>query len=115
MTFLIPTPEQAHAGLRSLKSVMLSGGFLSEAHREALTAVQKHLLHTDYDIDSLAPISPEELARVHTDRALREQLVNALVTFAMLSERVDPRQAEAVEAYATALDVGPAAVRQLRN
>jgi hypothetical protein len=115
MTFLIPTPEQAHFGLRSIKTVLLSGGYLTDAHREAIAAIQKHLLHTDYDIDSLAPITPDDLSSVVTDRALREQLVNSLVTFAMLSDHVDPRQADAVEAFAAALDVAPAAVRQLRH
>lgn len=94
---------------------MQSGGSLSDAHRETIAAVQKHLTHTDFNVDALATISPDELATIVTDHALREQLINSLVTSTMLSERVDPRQADAVEAFAAALDVAPAAVRQLRH
>jgi hypothetical protein len=115
MTFLVPTREQAHAGLRAIKTTLDAGGGLSEAHREGLAAIQKHLLRTDFDVDSLAPITPGELASVVVDPALREQLVSALVTSAMLSEHVDPRHADTVDGFAAALLVSPAAVRQLRS
>lgn len=114
MTFIVPTREQAHAGLRAIKTTLDAGGGLSRAHREGLAAIQKHLLRTDFDVDSLAHIRPEELAAVVVDPGLREQLVSALVTTAMLSEHVEPRHAEAVEGFAAALSVSPAAVRQLR-
>jgi hypothetical protein len=115
MTFLLPTTEQARAGLRAVKTTLLAGGEIGPVHREAIAAVQKHLMRTDFDVDSLPPITPAELASAITDRALREQFASALVTFTMLSERVDPRHADAVEAFAAAMDVAPAAVRQLRD
>jgi hypothetical protein len=115
MTFLIPTAQQAHAGLRAFKSTLARGGDLPATHREALSAVQKHLLRTDFDLDTLAPIEPEELAGLVTDRALREQFVSALVTFTMLSEHVDPAHADAVDAYAKTLGVAPPVLRELRD
>ena len=115
MTFLIPTTEQARSGLRAMKTILASTGGLGPTHREAIAAVQKHLLRTDFDVDSLEPIEPAELARNVTDRALREQLVSALVTFTMLSEHVEPAHADAVDAYARALDVAPPVVRELRD
>ena len=98
-----------------MKTTLDAGGGLSPTHREGIAAIQKHLLRTDFDVDSLAPIQPEELAAVVVDPALREQLVSSLVTAAMLSEHVDERHAEAVERFAAALDVAPVTVRQLRN
>lgn len=98
-----------------MKTTLDAGGGLSPTHREGIAAIQKHLLRTDFDVDSLAPIQPEELAAVVVDPALREQLVSSLVTAAMLSEHVDERHAEAVERFAAALDVTPVTVRQLRN
>lgn len=115
MTFLLPTTEQAHAGLRAIKTTLDAAGGMSAAQREGIAAIQRHLLRTSFDVDSLAPIEPGELAAVVVDRALREQIVSALVTSAMLSEHVDARHAEAVERFAAALDVSPAAVRQLRD
>jgi hypothetical protein len=115
MTFLVPTTVQARLGLRAMKTTLLAGGGIEPTHREALAAVQRHLLRTDFDLDALEPIEPEELARGIDDPALREQLVNALVTFSMLSERIDPRHSEKVDAFAHSLDVAPVAIRQLRN
>lgn len=115
MTFLLPTTEQARAGLRAIKTTLLSAGEIDATQREALAAVQKHLLRTDIDIDALEPITPEDLAIAVQDHALRDQLVNALVTFTMLGEHVDPRHADSVDAYADALGVAPTAVRQLRS
>lgn len=115
MTFLLPTPDQARAGLRAIKTTLLAGGAIEPQHREALSAVQRHLLRTAIDVDTLAPIEPEDLAIQITDPALREQLVSALVTFSMLSDRVNPAHAAAVDAYAGAFGVAPVAVRQLRN
>lgn len=115
MTFLVPTREQAHAGLRAIKTTLDRTGGPTAAHREAIGAVQSHLLRTDFDLDALAPIDPEELASVVTDPALREQLVSALVTVTMLSEHVDPAHADAVDAFAKALGVAPPVLRELRD
>lgn len=115
MTFLLPTNEQARAGLRAIKTTLLAGGAIEPQHREALSAVQSLLLRTHHDIDELPPIEPDDLAIQVTDPALREQLVSALVTFSMLSEKVNPSHAAAVDAYAGALGVAPVAIRQLRS
>lgn len=115
MTFLVPTKEQARAGLRAIKTTLIAGGGLSEVHREAISAVQKHLLKTDYDIDALPSIEPSELGTIIVDVGLREQFVSALVAISMLSEHVEPKLADMVEAFASALSVSPAAVRQLRS
>lgn len=115
MTFLVPTTEQARAGLRAIKSTLVARGGVDPAQREAIAAVQKHLLHTDFDLDSLPPIEPVDLAIAVEDRALREQLVNTLVTFTLLGDEVETGQADIVDAYADALGVAPTAVRQLRS
>jgi hypothetical protein len=115
MTFLLPTTEQARAGLRAIKTTLDAAGGPTAGQRGGIDAIQKHLLRTDFDLDSLAAIAPEELAAHIVDPALREQLVNALVAITMISDEVDPRHAEAVERFAAALGVAPATVRQLRH
>ncbi|WP_437768781.1 hypothetical protein WMF27_11665 [Sorangium sp. So ce281] len=115
MTYLIPSQEQAHAGLRAIKVVLTSAGPLDGSRRDAITAVQRHLLHTDLDVDALAPIAPEELARAVEDPALREQLINGLCAMTLCGERVDERELLEVERFAAALGARPNAVRQLHH
>ncbi|MFO0554446.1 MAG: hypothetical protein U0271_39050 [Polyangiaceae bacterium] len=116
MTFLKPNAEQARAGLRAMKTTLTAAGApLDGPRREALTAIQKHLLETSYDLDALEPIEPAELANAVDGATLREQLVGGLVTVAMVGEKVDPREAVEVERFAAALEVAPATVGQLRK
>lgn len=114
MTFIIPTPEQANAGLRALKTVLTTSGPLDAVRRAGLAAVQKYLLHTDFDIDALASILPSELAEAIEPKALREQLVNGMATMVLASSRVDPLELQAVEHFAEALGVHPSSVSQVR-
>jgi hypothetical protein len=113
--FLIPTHEQARAGLRAMKTVLTAAGPLDPVRREAIAAIQRHLLRTDLDVDALPPITPEDLAPALGDPALRSQLGGGMVTLVIASERVDPRELAAVESFASALGVRPAAVDQLRR
>jgi hypothetical protein len=115
MAFLIPTHDQAHAGLRAMKTVLTAAGPLEPVRREVLAAVQRHLLRTDYDLDALPEIAPEELAPAIGDPALRAQLVSGMVTIALTSDRIDKRELAAIESFAAALDVRPTALEQLRK
>lgn len=115
MTFLIPTPEQAHAGLRALKTILTVAGPLNAPRRETMVAVQKHLLRTDYVIDELSNIEPEELARIVEDPALRTQLVGGMSTLVFASVHVDPAEVAMVERFAAALQVNPSTLEQLRK
>lgn len=115
MTFLIPTHDQARAGLRAMKTILTAAGPLAPERREALTAVQRHLLRTDHDLDALAPITPEELAAALGEPALRNQIVSGFVTLALAGDHVEPSELAAIEAFAAALDVRPAQVEQLRK
>jgi hypothetical protein len=115
MTFLIPTREQAQAGLRAMKTALTVAGPLTSVRREALDAVQKHLLRTEYDLDALEPISPEDLAAQFDDPALRTQFINGMATMAFATDHIDPREAEAIEKFAAALGVAPNALDHLRK
>ena len=71
---LSPVPKEiAHAGLRALKTVCLSSpsSKLTEIQTQFLYGVQKHILHTDFELDSLESITPSELATI-----VNEQEVN---------------------------------------
>jgi len=115
MTFLIPTPEQARSGLRALKTILTAAGPLSDTRREIMVAVQKHLLRTDYELDDLSPIAPEELAQIVGDPALRTQLVGGMATLVFASEHVDPMEVAQVERFAAALNVTSTTLDHLRK
>lgn len=115
MTFLIPTHDQARAGLRAMKTVLTAAGPLDPVRSEALAAIQRHLLRTDLDLDALPPITPEALASALDDPALRSQLLSGMVTLTLVSEHVDPRELAAIESFAAALGVRPVEVDQLRR
>ncbi|WP_437561652.1 hypothetical protein [Sorangium sp. So ce542] len=115
MTYLVPSQEQAHAGLRAIKGVLTSAGPLDGPRRDAIAAVQRHLLRTAHDIDALAPIAPEELAAAVREPALREQLVSGLCAMTLCGERIDERELLEVERFAAALGARPPAVRQLQR
>jgi hypothetical protein len=115
MTFLIPTHEQARAGLRAMKTVLTAAGPLAPVRAEALAAVQKHLLRTDLDIDALPTITPAELAAANDDPALRSQLISGLVTIALAGDHVEPEEMARIEEFAAALAVRPSALGQLRK
>lgn len=115
MTFLIPTVEQARAGLRAMKTVLTAAGPLAPVRREAIAAVQKHLLRTDHDIDALPTITPVELAAALDDPALRSQLVSGFVTMTLAGDAVAPEEVAAIEAFAAALEVAPTVLGQLRK
>jgi hypothetical protein len=115
MTFLIPTPDQARAGLRAMTTVLTAEGPLAAIRREALLAVQRHLLRTDHDLDALAPIEPDELAAAIDDPALRNQLVSGMVTLVLASDAVAAGEVAAVERFAAALGVSPSALEQMRR
>ena len=115
MSFLIPTHEQARAGLRAMKTVLTAAGELAPIRREALLAIQRHLLRTEFDLDALGPIAPEELAAAIDEPALRTQLIGGMVTLTLTSDVVDEAEQAAIERFAAALAVESTTLTQLRN
>ncbi|WAS90976.1 hypothetical protein [Nannocystis punicea] len=115
MTFLIPTHEQAHAGLRAMKTVLTAAGPLAPIRREALGAIQSHLLRTAVDLDALGPITPEELAAAIDDPALRTQLISGMVTLTLVRDTVADEEQAAIERFAAGLAVEPVTLAQLRK
>jgi hypothetical protein len=112
MTVLIPTHEQAHAGLRAMKTVLTAAGPLAPTRREALAAIQRHLLRTAHDLDALAPSTPEELAAAIDDPALRTQLISGMVTLTLVRDTVADEEQAAIERLAAGLGVEPVTLRR---
>lgn len=113
MDLKMPTPEQAHWGLRAMKTVALADGALDDAERQMLTSVQT-ILGTDHAVEGLAPVTPEELASALTDRQIRHQLVQGLIVISLIDGKANGRETEAVEQFARALEVNAPEVQDLR-
>lgn len=108
MKLLRPNPTEGAAGLRALAVVARSPGAIAEPTRRLIDAAQKTLLGTRTELDSLAPISPAELAAEVERPEIRAQLVNAMVVVSLSAGLPPPRQTDVVRGYAGALQVqGP--------
>ncbi len=87
---------------------------LTPAARHLLTAVQTHILHTDYDLDTLPSITPGELAQGFPRPALREQFVQGMVVMSLVDDVPTPAQIQRMEAFATALGVAQPAIQNIK-
>ena len=109
-----PNPEEAYLGLRAMKMVAEREGTLSLAARNLLSAAQTHILRTAYDLDSLPPITPMELAQGFTQPALREQFVQGMVVMSLADDVPTPAQMQRIEEFAQALAVAQPAIRNIK-
>lgn len=104
-------PEQARIALRALVTVGTDDGTepLSDYHRAALAAFQRHITQTDDDVDAIGRVTPAELAAAIPPGPMRSLAVHDLA-FMVLA---DPQGATEhrlalVRSFARALDVEPA-------
>jgi len=105
MALPIPPESVARAGVRALLAVAGADGEIHELERELITAVQRHILHTDFDLGALEPVTPEELASAVSEPALRERIIGGCVLLSLIDGEASPAELELVEAYATSLQV----------
>jgi ubiquinone biosynthesis protein Coq4 len=115
MHFLQPEPAAAEAGLRAMRQLTAAGGRNGAATRNLLAAAQRHVLHTDFDIDALAPITPQELAAAFRDPALARQFVQGMAVVSLAEGPPTRAQATLMRSYAKALGVDEPALRVLNE
>src|SRR5215208_8378699 len=105
MRLVQPDPAAALVGLRAMKTVATTSGALQPAARAMMEAAQKVILRTNHDIDTLAPITANELANGFPGAELRQQLVNGMMVTA-LADGVPSRETVArIEQFAGALGI----------
>ena len=113
MELKMPTAEQAHWGLRAMKTVALADGVLDAAEVQMLKSVQT-ILGTNYVVEDLTPVTPEQLASAISDRQIRHQLVQGLIVVSLIDGKANDAETTTVERFARALDVEAPEVRDLR-
>lgn len=115
MDLLHPNPDEAAAGLRAMRQLAAARGEIGPATRNLLAAAQRHVLRTDIDIDTLAPIAPAELAAAFHDPALARQFAQAMCVVSLAEGPATAAQSRLMDAYAGALGVDEPAVRVLHE
>jgi hypothetical protein len=113
MQLLRPGPVEAEAGLRAMRQLAAARGEAGPASRNLLAAVQRQLLHTDFDVDRLPPIDAAELAKAFRDPALARQFVQGMTVMSLADGPTTDAQAKLMTSYAEALGVDEPAVRVL--
>ena len=111
MNLLRPGPESALSQLRALALV----GAAAERgegppQRAFLAAVQRVVLRTDLDLDTLKPILPAELETAAIDPAEARQLVRLMIVMAMADGRPAEAQMSLLRGISEALHVEEPAV-----
>src|SRR5260221_3879134 len=118
MQLLRPSPSEAEAGLGAMRQLAAARGEFGAASRNLIAAAQRQLLHTDIDIDSLSPISPEDLASSFHDPALARQFVQGMMVVSLADGPTTEAQAKLMSSYARALGVdepGPRVLSELAH
>jgi hypothetical protein len=113
MQLLRPEPSEAEAALRAMRQLATARGEFGAASRNLIAAAQRRVLHTDIDIDSLPPISPDELAASFHDPALARQFVQGMMVVSLADGPTTEAQAKLMSAYARALEVDEPGLRVL--
>ncbi|MCB9741531.1 MAG: hypothetical protein H6740_02885 [Alphaproteobacteria bacterium] len=115
MSLKLPSATEAPFVLRALYTAALTPeGELGERERAMLEAARE-LIGVDEALEVERPITPEALAEALPDPQIRHQVVTAMVIISLLDEEGTLEEAERVEAFAAALGVAPAELRNLRQ
>jgi ubiquinone biosynthesis protein Coq4 len=115
MQVLHPNPNQALAGLRAMRMLGEAHGTFGAAARNLLDAVQKHILRTDYDLDALTPITPEELGAAFDNPALARQFAQGMTVISLAEGPPTKVQGRLMTCFAKALGVDEPVVKVLRE
>ena len=114
MELHVPPPDVVHHGLRAMRMIATASGHFDEAERHLLRTAQR-VYGTDVDVDTLSPITPEELADAIRDPALRRQLVRGMVVLSLVDGEASPAEVALVDRFAAALDVASPDLAALRH
>lgn len=116
MQLLYPGADEALAGLRAMRMLgEARDGGLGDATRNLLAAAQQHVLRTRYALDSLAPITPEELAAAFHAPALARQFVQGMSVVSLAEGPPSEAQSLLMTRFAGALGVDEPGVKVLRE
>ena len=115
MQLIQPDPATALLGLRALKTIASAAGPVGPAQRAMMEAAQKVILHTQADIDALAPVTAAELAQgFAASPEIRQQFTNGMIVTAVADGPPSREAIAQVDAYAKALGISDPVLADLR-
>ncbi len=115
MEFLKPGPNLAPLELRAMTMVgRAATSGLARPQRAMLDATQRLLFETDLELESLASITPLELASELRDPAESRQLIRLMVEICLADGTPSREQIRLLEAFSAALRVKEPAVGVIR-
>jgi len=115
MHLIQPDPATALLGLRALKTIASASGPVGPAQHAIMEAAQKVILHTHADIDTLAPVTPAELAKgFAASPEIRHQFANGMIVTAVADGPPSREAIAQVDAYAKALGISDPVLADLR-
>jgi lysophospholipase L1-like esterase len=99
-----PTEADRELMLRAFKTLSLESGSMTAEERARLDKIQR-LSGTAFDLDTLPPISPAELAAGLASPTQRRRLIDSLVEIAGDDGANQPEEQNLIDGYAQALGV----------
>ncbi len=116
MEFLKPGPELAPYELRAMTMVTRAAeSGLAQPQRAMLDAAQRLVLETDLDVETLPPITSDELASHIDDEAQARQLVRLMVASSLADGPPSMEQVSLMASFAAALGVEEPSVGVVRH
>ena len=114
MDLVVLDEKQTPYALRALRDVVASNGSITPAERRFIEVVAE--LHgTNVDVAALQSIAPEEVKQAIAQPHQRKRVVQLAAIAAMVEGEVTPREAQAVNRLAAALEVDEASVKVLQE
>lgn len=114
MRLELPSAQQAPFILRAFKAVIAASATADPRQRKMLIAA-RDVLGSDVDVDGLAPIAPADLAEAVASPRIRSQIISGMVVLSLLDEEAEASELALIDDYATALEVAPDELRNLRQ
>lgn len=122
MKLMIPPPQIAHCELRALKTVATADGELDELERQMLVSIQTYIFKTNFPVDDLKLITPQELHRgiclsdipeFKTSREFCQRLTHHCILIAIIAGKLTNSKVKIVNEFARALKINDCAVKTL--
>ncbi len=114
MQLPVPPQDVARAGLRGIKMVAAADGVFQELERDLMNAAQKHLLQTDFDLDELEPITPEELAKAIPPE-FGERVLGGAIIVSLIDGEASAAETELLQAYAKAMGLKSDGIKEAQR
>ena len=112
MDFLKIKPEYAPLALQALTmDARAAMNGLTQPHQAMLDAMQRLVLETDQDIQTLQSVTPEELALHLKDPAQARQIVRLMVATSLADGKPSMQQIKLIDSFSASLNVEEPSVR----